>query len=88
MAAMQTTADTPDVRARFVKNVLGRGNYSTEAAVIADLNRHTQRLSYYATVNGSDTPYGFYRLDAFGRRAWIRNERQGVAIERRKSQEG
>ncbi len=66
-AAMQATVDTPEVRARFVKNVLARRTYANEAEVIADLNRHTQRLTEYATVNGSDTPYGYFRLDAFGR---------------------
>ena len=64
---MRVTAENADIRARFVKNVLARGNYANEAAVMADLNRHTQRLTYYATVNDSATNYGFYRLDAIGR---------------------
>src|SRR5205807_1736883 len=51
----------------FIKNVLARRNYASEQAIQTDLTRHMQRINHYATVNDSDTAYGFYRLDAFGR---------------------
>jgi hypothetical protein len=52
---------------RFVQNVLARGNYKTEADVLADLEKHYRRLADYITINKTERRYGFARLDAFGR---------------------
>ncbi|HEX7235283.1 MAG TPA: di-heme-cytochrome C peroxidase, partial [Nitrosospira sp.] len=52
---------------RFVQNVLARGNYKTEADVLADLEKHYRRLANYITINKTERHYGFARLDAFGR---------------------
>ncbi|MDB6063665.1 MAG: hypothetical protein JWM78_3768 [Verrucomicrobiaceae bacterium] len=66
-AALKATQDTPDVRARFVTRVLARGNYDTEQQVLNALKATTQQLKIYNTINATETPYGFARLDAFGR---------------------
>ncbi len=65
--AMKTTRENEEVQNRFVKNVLARGTYKTEADVKADLQKYTQRLVSYITINYSTTHYGYARLDAFGR---------------------
>ena len=65
--AMKATRETEEVENRFVKNVLARGTYKTEADVKADLDKYTQRLASYITINYSTTHYGYARLDAFGR---------------------
>jgi hypothetical protein len=62
--AARTDAST---RARFVKKVMDRGHYTSESDVIQDLQTYAQRLSMYNIVNHSETPYGYSRLDAFGR---------------------
>ncbi len=59
-------------KARFIAAVLKAGSYSTEAAVSADLKIYTLRLQAYnffneSTLNNSPVPYGYARLDAFGR---------------------
>lgn len=63
-----------EVRNRFVKNVLARGNYKTETEVLDDLEVFTQRLDFYNVVNSNhqdgnvrQNDYGYARLDAFGR---------------------
>ncbi|HWZ45136.1 MAG TPA: di-heme-cytochrome C peroxidase [Candidatus Saccharimonadales bacterium] len=66
--AMQATLENDNIRAQFVKRVLDRGNnYSSADAVLNDLKTYTQRLAMYSFVNASPKPYGYYRLDAFGR---------------------
>lgn len=65
--ALLVTRDNDEVKKRFVQNVLSRGSYRTEAAILADLNTYLDRLSSYITINYSTTHYGYGRLDAFGR---------------------
>lgn len=65
--AMYYTRENEEVKNRFVKNVLARGNYKSEAEVLADLDVYKQRLASYITINHSDVSYGYARLDAFGR---------------------
>ncbi len=65
--ALKATLENEEIRNRFVKNVLARGKYKTEAEVNDDLKRHTERLANYITINYSTTHYGYARLDAFGR---------------------
>jgi hypothetical protein len=59
--------DTGGARSRFIKKVLDRGHYRSEKEVINDLQTYSQRLSMLNIVDHSETPYGYYRLDAFGR---------------------
>lgn len=66
-AALRATSSKPDVRARFVQNVLPLGHYKSEAEITADLAKYAQRITTYRVVNHTDVPYGFARLDAFGR---------------------
>ena len=67
-AALWTVrTDKGDVQARFVKKVMDRGHYSSEEAVVKDLQTYAQRLSMYNVINHSETAYGYSRLDAFGR---------------------
>ncbi len=65
--ALQHTRGNEEARNRFVKNVLARGNYKSESEVLADLAKYEQRLASYTIINRSPTPYGYARLDAFGR---------------------
>jgi cytochrome c2 len=65
--SLKATRENEEVQNRFVKNVLARGTYKTEADVKADLDKYTQRLASYITINYSTTHYGYARLDAFGR---------------------
>ncbi len=65
--ALALAQSSPGVQARFIKNVLALGNYRSEDAVKADLQKFTLKLLTYRIVNKSDTAYGFARLDAFGR---------------------
>ena len=58
---------TPAAQPRFVKNVLARGTYKSEAAVRADLTKYKNRVAMYYEVNHPESPYGYARLDAFGR---------------------
>src|SRR5258708_12466895 len=72
----------PAIRVRFVKNVLARGNYSSEKEVLDDVSKWPLRIAMYyivnePIVNGQDVKdpvsdsnrahYGYARLDAFGR---------------------
>ncbi len=65
--ALKATLDNEEVKQRFVKNVLARGNYKTKDEVLADLSKYEQRIYSYTYINASQTPYGYARLDAFGR---------------------
>lgn len=63
-----TAAQKPGkVHDRFIRNVLALGNYQDQKAVDHDLGIYVRRLVFYRIVNHSQTPYGFARLDAFGR---------------------
>jgi len=65
--AIGDAQNNPAVHSRFVKNVMDRGHYGSEDAVVKDLQKYAQRLSMYEVINHSETPYGYSRLDAFGR---------------------
>jgi hypothetical protein len=65
--AMRATLDNKATLAGFEQRVIARGNYSSAAAVEADMENYSRRLSMYVIVNRSPTRYGYYRLDAFGR---------------------
>ncbi len=65
--ALQHTQQDQGSRDRFVQRVLARGNYRDEQAVLDALKYATLSLRTYNVVNASDTPYGYARLDAFGR---------------------
>jgi hypothetical protein len=64
---LRDTKENVVSRARFVKKVLERGNYNSESDVISDLDTFSQRITAYQVINSSTTPYGYSRLDAFGR---------------------
>ncbi len=66
-AAIRATQEDTGARSRFVKTVLDRGHYGSETEVINDLQTYSQRLSMLNIVDHSETAYGYYRLDAFGR---------------------
>lgn len=75
--ALKQTISDPDKKKRFIDRVLehdsalrgvvaGQG-YTTAQEVESDLIEWTNRIGIYNTLNHSDVPYGFARLDAFGR---------------------
>lgn len=66
-AALLHTQNDKAVRDRFVQRVLARGNYRDEQGVLDALKYANLSLRTYNLVNTSDTPYGYARLDAFGR---------------------
>ena len=63
---LNDSATTP-AHQRFVKNVLARGSYKSEADVLSDLRKYKNRVAMYYEMNHPETPYGYARLDAFGR---------------------
>ena len=66
-ALHQTIAD-PAKKARFVAAVLAlKNNYKDKQEVNADLQKWTNTIQLYNTVNHSHIDYGYARLDAFGR---------------------
>ncbi len=65
--ALKHTRENAEASQRFVKNVLARGNYKSEAEILADLSKYEQRIYDYTVINHSPTAYGYARLDAFGR---------------------
>ena len=65
--ALKHTREDAEAKQRFVKNVLAKGNYKSEADVLADLSKYEQRIYSYTYINASQTSYGYARLDAFGR---------------------
>lgn len=75
--ALQETLADEAKKQRFIKRVLDRNglkklltggkNYSNEEEVSADLHKMARKLMTYNWINRSDTPYGYSRLDAFGR---------------------
>lgn len=56
-----------EICTRFVQRILARGQYHNEAEVIADLKKYKLRVGAYKQINHSTAPYGYARLDAFGR---------------------
>ena len=65
--ALKHTREDAEAKQRFVKNVLAKRNYKSEADVLADLSKYEQRIYSYTYINASQTSYGYARLDAFGR---------------------
>jgi mono/diheme cytochrome c family protein len=65
--ALQATHDDPAKKQRFIDAVLRAGHYRDAAAVEKDLDLYVLRMETYNYINHSDVPYGYYRLDAFGR---------------------
>jgi hypothetical protein len=66
-AVWTVRTDARGTRERFVKRVMDRGHYASESEVVSDLQKYAQRLSLYNIINHSETPYGYSRLDVFGR---------------------
>ena len=76
-AALNATLNDAAKRERFVKNVLSKKNYSTEKEVLDDLQKYALGMEAYSFFNDSfiedkdgkpvPVPYGYARLDAFGR---------------------
>lgn len=76
-AAMKAAQSDPGKRQRFAAAVLKNGNYSNEAEVMNDLKVYSLRMEAYSFFNDSHArdkdgkvvpvPYGYARLDAFGR---------------------
>lgn len=72
LTAMQksliATRDDAQKRDRFVKKVLEQhNNFSTAEEVTAALQKWTDTITLYNTINHSHVDYGYARLDAFGR---------------------
>ena len=75
--ALAATKTDPAKRQRFVAAVKNSGNYSDEAEILRDLDVYTLRMEAYNFFNDSfkrnddgtvtPVPYGYARLDAFGR---------------------
>ncbi len=71
-ASLAETAKDGAKRRRFVSAVLETGEYDSAAAVERDLEGYTLRVKTYnflneSRVDGVEVPYGYARLDAFGR---------------------
>lgn len=65
---LEETRDDQQKRDRFVKSVLElKNNYSSADEVKADLDKWTNTIMLYNTINHSHVDYGYARLDAFGR---------------------
>ncbi|MBX2847219.1 MAG: cytochrome c, partial [Acidiferrobacterales bacterium] len=75
--ALTETATDPNKKQRFIDRVLARDSllrdarggegYQTAQQVEQDLAIWRERIEIYNTLNHSDVPYGYARLDAFGR---------------------
>ncbi|AJQ95765.1 di-heme-cytochrome C peroxidase [Gynuella sunshinyii] len=66
--ALHQTRSDPQKKARFMSAVLALSNdYKNQEAVEADLQKWTNTIQLYNTVNHSHIDYGYARLDAFGR---------------------
>ncbi len=51
----------------FVDKVQKLGGYKNKEEIVADLYKYRWQINSYIAINGSDVPYGYARLDAFGR---------------------
>lgn len=68
LEAAMTASLTGEKRDRFIENVLALENdYSSSEQVLKDLNKWTDIILAYNTINDSHVAYGYARLDAFGR---------------------
>ncbi len=65
--ALKATRDNPDKKQRLVAALVKAGSYANENEVEADLEKYSLRMDAYNYINQSKTPYGYARLDAFGR---------------------
>lgn len=75
--AIQETLNNDEKKGRFIKQVLTRNglkkiasggrNYANAKEIEEDLRAVSRKLISYNWINRSDTPYGYSRLDAFGR---------------------
>jgi len=71
-ASLKATRDDPAKQKRFVDAVLKAGSYSDGNRVVEDLKTYALRMEAYNFFNESEfndkpVPYGYARLDAFGR---------------------
>lgn len=63
-----STRDEEQKRDRFVEQVLARSNnYRRREQVLESLEKWTDNIQMYNTINHSHVDYGYARLDAFGR---------------------
>jgi len=62
----QSTCANPKC-ARFVTAVLALGRYKSAGSVVRDLQAYRNRIAVYNQINRPNVPYGYARLDAFGR---------------------
>jgi len=51
----------------LTKALIGDRNYTTVEEIRTDLEAFAESIKFYNEVNKPDTPYGYARLDAFGR---------------------
>lgn len=65
--AMSATLNNSAKQARFVSAVESKGNYDRKDEILNDLRTYTLRLQAYNFFNETTAPYGYARLDAFGR---------------------
>lgn len=71
-ASLSRTLADDAKRERFVSALLSAGSYRSETAVVEDLNTYILQLgscNFFneSHVDGTAVPYGYARLDAFGR---------------------
>jgi mono/diheme cytochrome c family protein len=66
-ASLVATRDDDAKRDRFITAVLAKKNYKNAAEVKEDLKTYVLRIQSYNFFNKSTSPYGYARLDAFGR---------------------
>ncbi len=66
-AALKATRDNPDKKQRLVAALVRAGSYRNQQEVESDLEKYALRINAYNYINHSNTPYGYARLDAFGR---------------------
>lgn len=66
--SMQQTLDQPEKFKRFTEKVIELDNdYDDESNIRNDLAKWTRTIKHYNHLNHSSLPYGYGRLDAFGR---------------------
>jgi mono/diheme cytochrome c family protein len=66
-AALKATRDDPAKNQRFVAALLKAGSYRNTKEVEDELGRYALRVDAYNFINQTTAPYGYARLDAFGR---------------------
>jgi hypothetical protein len=69
-AALKATLDDPKKKSTFIERVKARKmNYVSgeDDLIEGDLRKYSHRIALYEKINFSSTPYGYSRLDAFGR---------------------